>query len=121
MLTKAQVNVDDGAEKIMEAIRSVAPVEDIKGEAGTNAGGMLEKVRQVMSNLTDQLPSAIKIQDLLAVDTFVPQTVKGGVAEEFSIGNAVGIAAMVKADKLQMDMIAHEPELNWVSKLKWVE
>ncbi|MEO1814839.1 MAG: diol dehydratase reactivase subunit alpha [Acetobacterium sp.] len=107
---KAQVNVDDGAEKIMDAIRSVAPVEDIKGEAGTNAGGMLEKVRQVMSNLTDQLPSAIKIQDLLAVDTFVPQSVKGGVAEEFSMENAVGIAAMVKADKLQMNMIAHELE-----------
>jgi diol dehydratase reactivase alpha subunit len=107
---KAQVNVDDGAEKIMDAIRSVAPVEDIRGEAGTNAGGMLEKVRQVMSSLTDQLPSAIKIQDLLAVDTFVPQTVKGGVAEEFSMENAVGIAAMVKADKLQMNMIAHELE-----------
>jgi len=107
---KAQVNVDDGAEKIMEAIRSVAPVEDIRGEAGTNACGMLEKVRQVMSSLTDQLPSAIKIQDLLAVDTFVPQTVKGGVAEEFSMENAVGIAAMVKADKLQMNMIAHELE-----------
>jgi diol dehydratase reactivase alpha subunit len=107
---KAQVNVDEGAEKIMEAIRSVAPVSDIKGEAGTNAGGMLEKVRQVMSNLTDQLPAAIKIQDLLAVDTFVPQTVKGGVAEEFSMENAVGIAAMVKADKLQMNMIAEELE-----------
>lgn len=107
---KAQINVDDGAEKIMEAIRSVAPVEDIRGEAGTNAGGMLEKVRQVMSNLTDQLPSAIKIQDLLAVDTFVPQTVKGGMANEFSMENAVGIAAMVKADKLQMSMIAHELE-----------
>ncbi|WKY43629.1 diol dehydratase reactivase subunit alpha [Eubacteriaceae bacterium ES2] len=107
---KAQVNVDDGAEKIMEAIRSVAPVTDIKGEAGTNAGGMLEKVRQVMSNLTDQLPANIKIQDLLAVDTFVPQTVKGGVAEEFSMENAVGIAAMVKADRLQMNIIAEELE-----------
>lgn len=107
---KAEVNVDDGAERIMEAIRSVAPVEDIKGEPGTNAGGMLEKVRQVMSNLTEQLPTTIKIQDLLAVDTFVPQTVKGGMAEEFSMENAVGIAAMVKADKLQMNMIAVELE-----------
>lgn len=107
---KAEINVDDGAEKIMEAIRSVAPVEDIKGEPGTNAGGMLEKVRQVMSNLTEQLPATIKIQDLLAVDTFVPQVVKGGMAEEFSMENAVGIAAMVKADKLQMNMIAEELE-----------
>ncbi|MEA5002092.1 diol dehydratase reactivase alpha subunit [Eubacterium aggregans] len=107
---KATVNVDEGAEVIMEAIRSVAPVEDIKGEPGTNAGGMLEKVRQVMSNLTGQSPVNIKIQDLLAVDTFVPQSVRGGVAEEFSMENAVGIAAMVKADRLQMSMIAEELE-----------
>lgn len=111
---KAEVNVDEGAEIIMDAIRSVAPVEDVKGEAGTNAGGMLEKVRQVMSNLTEQNPQNIKIQDLLAVDTFVPQSVKGGMADEFSMENAVGIAAMVKADKLQMNMIAEvlEKELN---------
>ena len=105
---KTEINVDDGAEKIMEAIRSVAPIEDVTGEPGTNAGGMLEKVRQVMSNLTNQPPANIKIQDLLAVDTFVPQKVQGGVAEEFSMENAVGIAAMVKADKLQMTMIAEE-------------
>jgi len=105
---KTEINVDDGAEKIMEAIRSVAPINDVTGEPGTNAGGMLEKVRQVMSNLTNQPPANIKIQDLLAVDTFVPQKVQGGVAEEFSMENAVGIAAMVKADKLQMTMIAEE-------------
>lgn len=107
---KAEVNVDDGAETIMEAIRNVAPVQDVTGEPGTNAGGMLEKVRQVMSNLTNQSPHNIKIQDLLAVDTFVPQAVRGGIAEEFSMENAVGIAAMVKADKLQMNMIADELE-----------
>ena len=107
---KVAVDVDEGAEVIMNAIRSVAPVEDIRGEAGTNAGGMLERVRQVMSNLTGQPPKEIKIQDLLAVDTFVPQAVRGGIAEEFSMENAVGIAAMVKADRLQMNMIAEELE-----------
>lgn len=107
---KAAVNVDEGAEVIMDAIRSVAPVEDISGEAGTNAGGMLERVRQVMANLTNQHPSGIQIQDLLAVDTFVPQSVRGGIADEFSMENAVGLAAMVKADKLQMSMIAEELE-----------
>ncbi|SHE34769.1 diol dehydratase reactivase subunit alpha [Alkalibacter saccharofermentans] len=100
------VDVEDGASKIMEAVTFSARIEDIKGEAGTNAGGMLERVRQVMSELTKQPISDIKIQDLLAVDTFTPQTVKGGLAEEFSLENAVGIAAMVKADKLQMQMIA---------------
>ncbi len=106
----AVINIDDGAEVVMEAIRSVAPVEDVRGEAGTNAGGMLERVRQTMANLTDSKPDRIKIQDLLAVDTFVPQSIKGGVADEFSMENAVGIAAMVRADKLQMDQIAKELE-----------
>lgn len=102
------VNVDEGAEKIMDGVRKIIDVEDIKGEPGTNAGGMLEKVRQVMANLTGQHPRDIKIQDLLAVDTFVPQKVSGGIANEFSLESAVGIAAMVKADKLQMESIGNE-------------
>lgn len=105
---KVTVGVDEGAEKMMEAVNSVDVIEDIKGEPGTNAGGMLEKVRQVMSNLTNQHPRDIKIQDLLAVDTFNPQQVKGGLANEYSLESAVGIAAMVKADRLQMQMIAEE-------------
>lgn len=105
---KVQVGVDEGAEKIMDGVNSILEIEDIKGEPGTNAGGMLEKVRQVMSNLTNQHPKDIKIQDLLAVDTFNPQQVKGGLANEFSLESAVGIAAMVKADRLQMEMIAEE-------------
>ncbi len=111
---KESVDVEHGAEKIMDAVRACVPIQDVKGEAGTNAGGMLERVRQVMANLTKQKISDIKIQDLLAVDTFIPQKVKGGLAEEFSLENAVGIAAMVKADKLQMQMIADKlrEELN---------
>lgn len=105
---KVIVGVEEGAEKMMEAVNSIPVIEDIKGEPGTNAGGMLEKVRQVMSNLTNQHPKDIKIQDLLAVDTFNPQKVKGSLANEFSLESAVGIAAMVKADRLQMKMIAEE-------------
>ncbi len=70
----------------------------------------LKKVRQVMADLTNQSISDIKIQDLLAVDTFIPQKVKGGLAKEFSMENAVGIAAMVKAHKLQMQIIANKLE-----------
>src|SRR5699024_2423657 len=102
---KVTVGVDEGAEKMMDAVRSIEVIEDIKSEPGTNAGGMLEKDRQVMSNLTNQQPRDIKIQDLLAVDTYNPQQVKGGLANEFSLESAVGIAAMVKADRLQMQMI----------------
>lgn len=107
---KEVVDVDQGANKIMDAINLTLPINDIKGESGTNVGGMIERVRQVMSTLTEQKISDIKIQDLLAVDTFTPQKVKGGLAKEFSMENAVGIAVMVKADKLQMQMIAEELE-----------
>lgn len=103
-----KVDVDDGADKIMKAVESIPALEDVRGEPGTNAGGMLEKVRQVMANLTKQHPRDIHIQDLLAVDTFTPQKVQGGLANEFSQENAVGIAAMVKADRLQMEAIARE-------------
>lgn len=108
------IKVDAGAEKIMETLETCKPLQDIKGESGSHAGGMLEKVRQVMANLTGANPKNIKIQDLLAVDTSVPQKVKGGLAGEFSMENAVGIAAMVQADRLQMQSIADElaKELN---------
>jgi diol dehydratase reactivase alpha subunit len=102
------VDIEAGAGEIMKTVRDASPIADVKGEAGTNAGGMLERVRQTLSDLTDRLPADIKIQDLLAVDTFNPQKVSGGVAEEFSMENAVGLAAMVKSDRLQMDMIARE-------------
>lgn len=104
------VDVDFGALTIMKHLELCAPVLDIKGEAGTNAGGMLERVRQVMASLTGQSYKDIKIQDLLAVDTLSPQKVQGGVAGEFSMENAVGIAAMVKADRLQMNVIAEALE-----------
>ena len=103
-----KVDVDQGAEKIMDAVNAITDIDDVRGEPGTNAGGMLEKVRQVMANLTNKHPKDIKIQDLLAVDTFTPQKVRGGLANEFSQESAVGIAAMVKADRLQMVAIAEE-------------
>lgn len=106
MNKKLEVPVELGAEKIMEAIGNISLVEDIKGETGSNAGGMLEKVKIVMGQLTEKNPKTIRITDLLAVDTFVPQKVVGGLAGEFSLENAVGIAAMVKSDKLQMENIA---------------
>lgn len=103
-----KVKVDEGSAAIMQALEMCTPIRDVSGEPGTNAGGMFEKIRQVMSKLTEKHPSEIKIQDILAVDTFAPQKVTGGLAGEFSMENAVGMAAMVKADKLQMQKIAEQ-------------
>lgn len=103
---RKDVDIEDGAKSVMKVLKICSPIEDIKGEPGTNAGGMLERIRHVMSQLTNQHPKDIKIQDILAVDTFIPQKVTGGIAGEFSMENAVGLAAMVKADRLQMEKIA---------------
>ncbi|ECP2182643.1 diol dehydratase reactivase subunit alpha [Listeria monocytogenes] len=105
-----RVNVAEGSEKIMQAIMSLPKLDNASGEPGTNIGGMLEKVRQTMAGLTDKLPADIFIQDLLAVDTFVPVDVQGGLAGEFSMEQAVGIASMVKSNHLQMAAIASEIE-----------
>ncbi|HHQ1109589.1 TPA: diol dehydratase reactivase subunit alpha [Listeria innocua] len=114
-----RVNVAEGSEKIMQAIMSLPKLDNASGEPGTNIGGMLEKVRQTMAGLTDKLPADIFIQDLLAVDTFVPVDVQGGLAGEFSMEQAVGIASMVKSDHLQMAAIASEieQELNVTVKI----
>lgn len=105
-----RVDVAAGAEAIMKAVDGCGKLDNVTGESGTNIGGMLEHVRQTMAELTNKPNSEIFIQDLLAVDTSVPVSVTGGLAGEFSLEQAVGIASMVKSDRLQMAMIACEIE-----------
>lgn len=102
------IGISAGAEKIMKVISAFKNIDNVTGEAGTNIGGMLERVRLTMSELTNKQLKDIRIQDLLAIDTFVPLNVKGGLAGEFSLEQAVGIASMVKSDHLQMALIAEE-------------
>ncbi|MBM6824470.1 diol dehydratase reactivase subunit alpha [Veillonella magna] len=104
------VDISSGAEAIMAVLGQIQHIDNVCGEAGTNVGGMLEKVRQTMAELTNKSPNDVYIQDLLAVDTSVPINVKGGLAGEFSMEQAVGIASMVKSDHLQMEIIAKEVE-----------
>lgn len=107
------VGIQEGAEKIMEKL-SKPNVCDIYGENGTNVGGMLKNVKQSMSSFTKENIDDIKIKDLLAVDTLVPQKVKGGLAGEYMLENAVGLAVMVATKKHQMDYLAEliKKELN---------
>jgi diol dehydratase reactivase alpha subunit len=105
---KAEVQVEDGAETIMEKIGAVSPLIEIQAEPGTNVGGMFENVRKVMAELTDQPVSAIQVRDILAVDTLKPQKVLGSLAGEYSLGNAVGLAAMVETHKLPMRRLAQK-------------
>lgn len=103
-----RVDVAAGADAIMKAVGESPKLENVTGEPGSNIGGMLEHVRQTMAELTNKPSNEIFIQDLLAIDTSVPVNVTGGLAGEFSLEQAVGIASMVKSDRLQMAMIASE-------------
>ncbi|EGY4557612.1 diol dehydratase reactivase subunit alpha [Salmonella enterica] len=105
-----RVDIAAGADAIMKAVSNCPRLDNVTGETGTNIGGMLEHVRQTMAKLTNKPSAEIFIQDLLAVDTSVPVNVTGGLAGEFSLEQAVGIASMVKSDRLQMAMIAREIE-----------
>ena len=107
---KVDIQIDEGAESIMAQVVKVSPLLEIQAEPGTNVGGMFETVRQVMADLTDQPVSAIRVQDILAVDTLVPQRVRGSLAGEYSLGNAVGLAAMVETQKLPMQRLARKLE-----------
>ena len=107
---KTEVQVQEGAEAIMHQVEQVYPLLEIEAEPGTNVGGMFEHVREVMANLTDQPVSAVRVQDVLAVDTLKPQMVLGALAGEYTLGNAVGLAAMVETHKLPMQRLARKLE-----------
>ena len=71
--SQQEVDVADGADAIMKALRRVLPLKDAQGEAGTNVGGMLARVRESMAELHGLQHHEVRISDLLAVNTFVPQ------------------------------------------------
>ncbi|WP_254546597.1 diol dehydratase reactivase subunit alpha [Halomarina pelagica] len=100
------VDTEDGAGAIMDAVGRAWPIMDVTGESGTNVGGMLNRARAEMAEITDQDPTEIRIRDLLAVDTLVPTEVKGAVADEFTLESAVGVASMVKTSRLPLRQIA---------------
>lgn len=101
-----RVDVDSGADRIMDCVKRAGTIQDIHGSSGTNVGGMLESVRKKMARVTDTPESSVFIQDLMAVDTLVPQNVVGGLANEFYMEKSVGIAAMVKTQRLHMQHLA---------------
>lgn len=103
---RATVDVSRGAVEIMAAVERVSPLADVTGEAGTNTGGMIANVRQSMADLSNHAVADVHIQDLLAVDTFVPQEVRGGVAGEVALENAVALAAMVRTRESGMRAVA---------------
>ncbi|KAB1437901.1 diol dehydratase reactivase subunit alpha [Candidatus Galacturonibacter soehngenii] len=106
--SKTSVNVDAGADKIMEVLSQTGKINDISGQSGTNVGNMLRNIKKGMGELTKEEASEIKITDILAVDTLAPVQIFGALAGETCMEKAVGVAAMVKTKQLPMEKIAEE-------------
>lgn len=102
----ATVDVSRGAVEMMAEVERVSPLRDVTGEAGTNSGGMIANVRQSMADLSNHPLADVHIQDLLAIDTLVPKEVRGGVAGEVAMENAVALAAMVRTKESGMQAVA---------------
>lgn len=102
----AHIDVDEGAAAIMATVRRLAPLTDVHGDPGTNAGGMLARVRSTMATLNGLKDDDVRIRDVLALDTVVPQPVVGGIAGEIVDENAVALAAMVRTERGPMEVVA---------------
>jgi diol dehydratase reactivase alpha subunit len=102
------VEVDEGADEVMASLARVRPLVDASGESGTNVGGMIAGVRDSMAEMTGQDPGEVAIRDLLAIDTLVPQEVRGGLAKEVAREDAVLLAAMVRTSRGPMEQVAAE-------------
>lgn len=102
---EGKINIDEGAEKIMQAVAQAGTIYDVLGEEQTNVGNMFANIRNSMKNL-DASTKEVRITDILAVDTMAPVVISGALAGETCLEKAVGIAAMVKTEQLPMQKIA---------------
>lgn len=117
------VSLDEGAEKIMSSALQAGDIHDISGQPDTNVGNMLSRIRSGMGAVDKSEDADIRITDILAVDTLAPVLVSGALAGETCLEKAVGIAAMVKTQKLPMQEIANRlhTELDTDVKVAGVE
>lgn len=63
-----------------------------------------------MADVAEAENHAVRITDILAVDTLAPVEISGALAGETCMEKAVGIAAMVKTAHLPMQKIAEQLE-----------
>lgn len=102
---QTEVDIDRGSKVIMEALGAGEEIIDIEGTPKTNIGYMIHNMKEAIGKVAHN--QDLHIKDALAVDVLVPMSVKGALAGEISMERAVALAAMVKADGLPMQELAH--------------
>ncbi len=106
----ATISLDEGAENIMAAVEGAGEIRDITGQPGTNVGNMFSRIKKGMADVSREDSPAVRITDVLAVDTLAPVLIFGALAGETCLEKAVGIAAMVRTQQLPMREIAAKLE-----------
>ncbi|EGQ26837.1 propanediol dehydratase, large subunit [Sporosarcina newyorkensis 2681] len=101
-----KVDINDGADEIMGSYKNIGVLNDVQGEQGTNAGAMLNGLRQDLAEVTDQHMHEIRITDLLAVDTKIPSSIRGALAGEITMESGVGLASMVQTKKTSIQAVS---------------
>ncbi len=101
-----EVAIDQGADKIMAELSKTPNILNVEGDNGSNIGNMISRMKQDLYKRSLSAMDQIRIKDLLAVDVLVPIDVKGALAGEVSQEKAVAVAAMVKAERLPMELLA---------------
>ena len=103
---EVKIEIDAGADKIMDALKTAGSIQDISGQENTNVGNMLSNIKTGMKKVSEDGYDFIRITDILAVDTLAPVQISGALAGESCMEKAVGVAAMVKTRQLPMEKIA---------------
>lgn len=102
-----QIDVDEGAQVIMQHLKDFGELEDVMAQEGTRIDEMFRRMKSNLSELTATGKQTVQIRDMLAIDTMVPMKVSGSLAKEVAMEKAVAVAAMVKADQLPMKVLAN--------------
>lgn len=104
------INIDRGADEIMDRLAKAGEIRDIDGQPDSNVGNMFSRIKTSMADVAEAENHAVRITDILAVDTLAPVEISGALAGETCMEKAVGIAAMVKTAHLPMQKIAEQLE-----------
>ena len=94
------VDIDAGADTIMETLQNAGEIRDIDGQRDTNVGNMLRRIKTSMEDVAKTGEEDIRITDILAVDTLAPVEISGSLAGEtiLDMGGGSTDAAVLEAD-----------------------
>lgn len=98
------VEPDEGADAVMQRIDSLPAIGDARGEPGTRAAALFDRLASVTRALSND--GDTHIRELFAVDMMTPVPIIGALAGETAMEKTIAIAVLVTAGRRPMEKIA---------------